>query len=254
MERRSGTRQIHRGSSMRMLLVIPLCLMALLEPGYAREIHRFQAPSRAALRSLRHAMHQSSPSSLYALSGIPPTSSPRAGNIYTCSAEKGVPVSSRTGKSVAGSWKIRPYSMARSMGQGRGQSSLSGKLIFLNVACYILQTMNPAVTKFGAKVSEAILSGREPHRLLTPIFLHGGIAHLMTNSYSLQNIGPEVERLFGGGRFMATYMVSGITGNLLSAIKSPNPAVGASGAIFGIAGAYFVFLQRNRVCHASCCL
>eukprot|EP00550_Attheya_septentrionalis_P003758 CAMPEP_0198282992 /NCGR_PEP_ID=MMETSP1449-20131203/2686_1 /TAXON_ID=420275 /ORGANISM="Attheya septentrionalis, Strain CCMP2084" /LENGTH=319 /DNA_ID=CAMNT_0043979439 /DNA_START=198 /DNA_END=1158 /DNA_ORIENTATION=+ len=231
---------------MRMLLVIPLCLMALLEPGYAREIHRFQAPSRAALRSLRHAMHQSSPSSLYALSGIPPTSSPRAGNIYTCSAEKGVPVSSRTGKSVAGSWKIRPYSMARSMGQGRGQSSLSGKLIFLNVACYILQTMNPAVTKFGAKVSEAILSGREPHRLLTPIFLHGGIAHLMTNSYSLQNIGPEVERLFGGGRFMATYMVSGITGNLLSAIKSPNPAVGASGAIFGIAGAYFVFLQRNR--------
>ena len=68
---------------------------------------------------------------------------------------------------------------------------------------------------------------------------------LFTNSYSLNNVGPITEQVFGPGRFLATYLVSGATGNLLSAINSPNPALGASGAVFGVMGGLYVFLSRN---------
>ncbi len=67
----------------------------------------------------------------------------------------------------------------------------------------------------------------------------------MANSYSLKSTGLNVERAFGPTRFLATYLVSGMAGNVLSAIRSPNPAVGASGAIFGLVGAYYTFLARN---------
>eukprot|EP00986_Skeletonema_menzelii_P019090 scaffold27062_cov139-Skeletonema_menzelii.AAC.6 len=59
-------------------------------------------------------------------------------------------------------------------------------------------------------------------------------------------MGLNVERAFGGPRFMATYLISGIVGNVVSAVQSPNPAVGASGAIFGLVGAYYTFLSRNQ--------
>jgi len=98
----------------------------------------------------------------------------------------------------------------------------------------------------GAKRSDLLLEGRQLHRLVTPIFLHGGVGHLLANSYSLKSMGLNVERTFGGSRFIATYLVSGIIGNVVSAIQSPNPAVGASGAIFGLVGAYYTFLSRNQ--------
>ena len=59
-------------------------------------------------------------------------------------------------------------------------------------------------------------------------------------------MGVNVERAFGQPRLFATYLVSGVMGNVLSAIQSPNPAVGASGAIFGLVGAYYTFLSRNQ--------
>lgn len=98
----------------------------------------------------------------------------------------------------------------------------------------------------GAKRSDMIMEGRQMYRLLTPVFLHGGIGHLMANSYSLKSMGGNVERAFGQPRWVATYLVSGVMGNVFSAINSPNPAVGASGAIFGLVGAYYTFLSRNQ--------
>ena len=139
---------------------------------------------------------------------------------------------------------IRPYKLQSPPKYGR--SSLSSKLVMTNVLCYALQVWKPQLTRWGAKRSELILSGKELYRLITPVFLHGSLPHLLINSYSLNNIGPEIEKTFGSGRFLATYIVSGIAGNMLSAIASPNPAVGASGAIFGLMGAHFVFLNNNE--------
>lgn len=151
---------------------------------------------------------------------------------------------------------LKPWSLQRSRPRSRYQRSnsifgsqlledLSTKLLASNIIVFGLQTMNPAVTALGAKVSHLVKA--QPHRLFTPMFLHGGIGHLMMNCYSLRNIGPSVESLFGPHRFLATYVVSGVAGNVLSAMMTPNPSVGASGAIFGLIGAYYVFLQRNQI-------
>ena len=127
-----------------------------------------------------------------------------------------------------------------------GKTTLTGQIFLLNIAVFGLQTMYPRLTALGAKRSDMILEGRQLHRLLTPVFLHGGLGHLMANSYSLKSMGLNVERAFGRNRMLATYLASGIAGNVLSAVKSPNPAVGASGAIFGLVGAYYAFLARNQ--------
>jgi len=126
-----------------------------------------------------------------------------------------------------------------------GKMSLTSKLIWLNVAAYALQAFRPSFTAWGVKRSDLILRGEQLYRLLTPVFLHGGIAHLGTNMYSLGRVGPDVEKLFGPGRYLCTYLLAGVAGNLMSAFQSPNPALGASGAVFGVIGAYTVFLSRN---------
>ena len=64
--------------------------------------------------------------------------------------------------------------------------------------------------------------------------------------YSLYQIGPEVERLFGGQRFLALYFLSGIAGNIASSLHSNVPGVGASGCICGLIGAYYIFVRQNR--------
>ncbi len=97
----------------------------------------------------------------------------------------------------------------------------------------------------GAKENSLILRG-EYWRLLTPIFLHIGIVHLLFNSYALNLFGREVEGLFGSWRFAVVYFLSGIAGSLLSFAFSPNTSAGASGAIFGVIGAMAAFLIRNR--------
>jgi membrane associated rhomboid family serine protease len=139
----------------------------------------------------------------------------------------------------------RPYSV-QNRNRKPGSYSLTSKLVFVNVGMYILQMISPKVTQFGAKRSELILQGKELHRLFTPMFLHGSFMHLMLNTFSLQNIGPEVEKLFGGGRFLSAYVAGGVMGNVMSAMNTPNPSLGASGAVFGLMGAYYTFLSRNE--------
>lgn len=127
------------------------------------------------------------------------------------------------------------------------ERSWTGRIILANLFCYALQSFNPKVTQWGVKLSERILNGRDLYRLVSPVFLHGGLYHLMTNMYSLNNVGPITEQMFGPGRFLSLYLVAGASGNLLSAIQSPNPALGASGAVFGVMAGLFVFLNRNDV-------
>jgi rhomboid protease GluP len=93
---------------------------------------------------------------------------------------------------------------------------------------------------FGAKVNGSILAG-EYWRFITPVFLHAGLVHLLINCYSLYAIGVSVERIFGRPRFLAVYFIAGILGNIFSFVFSPNPGVGASGAIFGLLGALLYF-------------
>ena len=123
--------------------------------------------------------------------------------------------------------------------------SWTSKIVMANILAYAYQTINPNFTNWGVKLSDKILRGEELYRLITPVFLHGSIFHIFSNMVSLQRVG-DLERLFGSGRYLVSYMVAGAAGNLLSAVQSPNPALGASGAVFGVMSAFVVFLSRHE--------
>lgn len=123
---------------------------------------------------------------------------------------------------------------------------ISHMLLALNIGIFAFQTLlGPGMLMSGAKVNSAIAAGQY-YRLLSPMFLHASVSHLLVNSFSLHSTGPSVESWFGRPRFLSLYLVSGVCGNLLSYFCSPVPAVGASGAIFGLVGASVVILGRHR--------
>lgn len=99
--------------------------------------------------------------------------------------------------------------------------------------------------QLGMKAADAILAGQW-WRLLTPIWLHGGILHLAFNMYALYALGPQLERAYGHIRFLALYLLAGFAGNVVSLIMSPARSLGSSTAMFGLLAAYGVFLYRNR--------
>lgn len=80
------------------------------------------------------------------------------------------------------------------------------------------------------------------HRLLTVVLVHdsGSPIHLLSNMYALYLVGPIVERLYGSVRFLLFYLLTAAAASTLSYVITPNDAVGASGAIFGLFGILFV--------------
>ena len=86
------------------------------------------------------------------------------------------------------------------------------------------------------------------YRLITGIFLHGGILHLVCNCYSLYVIGSQIENFLGKVKYSIVYLFSGVIGALFSiSFGGMTPSVGASGAIFGLMGALLYFGYYYRV-------
>lgn len=94
----------------------------------------------------------------------------------------------------------------------------------------------------------AIGIGNEWYRLVTSMFLHGSILHILFNMYVLVVLGPTLERILGHGRFLLLFLVSGLGGSIASYwLSAPTTfSVGASGAIFGLMGALLVAGRRLR--------
>lgn len=107
------------------------------------------------------------------------------------------------------------------------------KLVFICVIVFILQTLFPFITDKFALISKRILS--EPYLLLTSIFLHGGVRHLMFNMFALGLFGLILENIIGSKRFLMIFFLAGIISGVGSVIFYP-AALGASGAIYGILG------------------
>ena len=75
----------------------------------------------------------------------------------------------------------------------------------------------------------------QPWRLITAIFLHGGLLHIAFNMWVLMDIGPMVEELYGSARYLFLYVVSGMAGYVVSSALG-HLSVGASGALLGLVG------------------
>jgi rhomboid protease GluP len=145
-----------------------------------------------------------------------------------------------------------------SLMQGR-QPIVTYGLIVINVALYWLlyarggPDSETALRAMGA-LSPILIEHGQWWRLFTAIFLHASVPHILFNMVSLFAVGTLAERLYGSMRFLAIYLGSGLIGSLTSftyAVVSGNTnvlGVGASGAIFGVAGALLtVRYQRSDV-------
>ncbi|HHT38327.1 MAG TPA: rhomboid family intramembrane serine protease [Mollicutes bacterium] len=93
-----------------------------------------------------------------------------------------------------------------------------------------------------------LVRGGEVYRLITAIFIHANPLHILMNMYALYILGSQIESFFGGFKFLAIYMFSGLMGSLLSmAFLGEAWSIGASGAIFGLFGALLYFGYHYRV-------
>lgn len=113
---------------------------------------------------------------------------------------------------------------------------LSGSLFEPNLRVLIL---------LGAK-ENGLIAGGDYWRLITATLLHGSLLHIFFNGYALFALGPESERIYGTGRFLALYGLAGLGGSVASYLFSPAPSVGASGAIFGLIGGLGMFFYLSR--------
>lgn len=105
------------------------------------------------------------------------------------------------------------------------------------------------IRNFGM-VPASIIQGRKLWTLMGSMFMHGGWAHFIGNMLYLWIFGDNVEDAFGHIFYPVVYLTCGIAGSLLQVIIAPYsgiPTIGASGAISGIMGVYFVFFPRARI-------
>lgn len=100
--------------------------------------------------------------------------------------------------------------------------------------------------RMGAVSGFAIKSG-QIWRLITGTFLHAGLIHLLVNIYSLCIIGMQLENFVGKKKFLAIYLISAISGSLMSSLFTTGISVGASGAIFGLLGSMLYFGYHYRL-------
>ncbi len=119
------------------------------------------------------------------------------------------------------------------------------RFMIANVVMFFVQQTVPGVEQALWFLPAAVLL--RPWTVVTYMFLHGGIMHLLFNMLALYFVGPRVEIRLGSERFLALYMISGISGALLSlALAGGNPIVGASAAVFGVMLAFARFWPRDQ--------
>ncbi len=134
-------------------------------------------------------------------------------------------------------------------------------LIFLNVLIFLVTMRLEEMTRMGVYT----LFGTMPYLTftrqgggalssITSMFLHGGIFHLVGNMLALWVFGRRVENACGGWRFLTFYLTCGITADfistifhLLAQVDIRIPSIGASGAVFGVMGAYLLLFYHGRI-------
>ncbi len=122
------------------------------------------------------------------------------------------------------------------------------RLVFANIAVYLLQMSLPGITRAFALVPALLLV--RPWTIITYMFAHStfGLTHILFNMFALYIFGPRVEMRLGEKHFIRMYLIAGVTGGLLSLFFTPFASiVGASGAVFGVQLAFAMYYPRERI-------
>jgi membrane associated rhomboid family serine protease len=111
----------------------------------------------------------------------------------------------------------------------------------------LLVGFSPNVLLELGGLNQELVRDGEWWRLISVMFLHGGLLHILFNGLALYSFGMEMERVMGGTRFLLIYFLGGLGGSLLSFGLGNYPvSVGASGAIFALLGGMTGFIYRHR--------
>ncbi|HEX8834634.1 MAG TPA: rhomboid family intramembrane serine protease [Abditibacteriaceae bacterium] len=108
----------------------------------------------------------------------------------------------------------------------------------------VLDTDSEVLFDMGMLFAPAVWEG-QTWRLVTSTFLHAGVMHIAFNMWALHNLGVELERIYGPRNFLWLYFGAGWTASLAS-LMFTGASVGASGAVFGLAGAWLAIAFRRR--------
>lgn len=126
------------------------------------------------------------------------------------------------------------------------QPRVTVSLISINLVIWLLQVI-PGSTVTTTLLYAPLLTVVEPWRMLTAGFVHSpdSVWHILINAYSIYIFGRVIEPMLGPSRFLALYLVSILGGSAMVLWLSEPvvPVVGASGAFFGLMGAYFIMLR-----------
>ena len=150
-----------------------------------------------------------------------------------------------------------PYASSFSFGPGPVSTALK-TLIGANVAMFIAATFVPALTILLGLVPSAVIHEFRVWQLVTYMFMHGGLFHLLFNMLALWMFGAELERRWGTRYFLKFYFVTGIGAGALTVLFSLLPfgfaqqvqysvIVGASGAIYGLLLAYAIYFPDRPI-------
>lgn len=122
-------------------------------------------------------------------------------------------------------------------------------LIGINVLIFLfgfLLNQSELLVNLFANYAPLVKDGQY-YRLFTSMFVHVDVLHILFNMYALYILGAQAESFFGKGKYLLIYVLSGISGSLLSILLNQNAAsIGASGAIFGVMGALLYFGYNYR--------
>lgn len=130
-------------------------------------------------------------------------------------------------------------------------------LIVVNIGIFFVFTLLGKsedvlfMQQYGAMYEPYVINGHEYYRLLTSIFLHFGMEHLLNNMVMLGAVGVHLEPEIGKLRFLLVYFISGIGGNACSLLVNVwlgevVVSAGASGAVFGLTGALLCAVIQNK--------
>jgi len=120
------------------------------------------------------------------------------------------------------------------------------RLVVANVAVFLLTASLPETTGLLALVPAAVLL--RPWTLVTYMFVHANLMHILLNMLGLYFFGPRMEGRLGGRHFLGLYFLSGIAGAVLTFVLAPHAVVvGASGAVMGVLAGYARFWPEDRI-------
>jgi len=134
--------------------------------------------------------------------------------------------------------------------------NLTTKIVIINILCFIIFVFVDSVTKINfiqnyIAVSLENIQNLRLWTFLSSMFMHGGIFHLFVNMLSLFFIGNLLEKILGKKRYLWFYLLSGIFAGglfvLAGLIEGSLPAVGASGALFGLIGLLMILTPNLPV-------